>query len=221
MVFRRRVPRATILFLLAAIGCAFGAFAMMRGYAARLEALRPAVGPVVPVVVAAAPVERGATILSDDLRVAELPATVAPPGAFGDPAHAVGRTTLTAFGEGEAITPTRLVGGRGGPLAALVPPGLRAVPIVVQTVPAGLVRGDRIDVISTYGEGRMYSETVGHELEILVAPDAHDEGGATSVGVDGGGTQLVVLADTVTASRLARSSAASLLSIAVVGVDDG
>jgi Flp pilus assembly protein CpaB len=220
MVFRRRVPRATVLFLLASVGCAFAAFTLMRGYAARLEALRPAVGPVVPVVVAAGPVERGATILPDDVRVEEVPATVAPPGAFGDPAHAIGRTTLTALGEGEAVTPTRLVGGQGGPLASLVPPGLRAVPIVVQSVPGGLVRGDRVDVISTYGEGRMYSETVGHELEVLVAPE-EDTGGATSVGGDGGGTQLVVLADTATASRLARSSVASVLSIAVVGVDDG
>jgi Flp pilus assembly protein CpaB len=137
---------------------------------------------------------------------------------LGEPSDAVGETSLTALAAGEAVTPTRLVGGRGGELAALVPPGLRAVPIVVATVPEGLAAGDRVDVLSTYGEGRMYAETVGHELELLVAP-----GGETAASAAGtsGATQLVVLADTATATRLARSSVASVLSIAVVGVDDG
>jgi Flp pilus assembly protein CpaB len=220
MDLRRRPPRSTIVFALASVACALGAFSLMRGYAARLEALRPAVGPVVPVVVAADDVERGATLFSDDVEVIELPETVAPAAALREPTDAVGRTTLTAMAPGEAVTPTRLVGGTGGELAALVPPGLRAVPIVVSTVPGGLVAGDRIDVLATYGEGRMYAETVGRELELLVTPGA-DDGGASTAAGGSGGTELVVLADTATATRLARSAVASVLSIAVVGVADG
>jgi Flp pilus assembly protein CpaB len=216
MDLRRRPPRSTIVFLLASVACALGAFSLVRGYAERLEAFGPGAGPVVPVVVAAVDVERGATLLADDLEVIALPGSVAPPGVLREPSDAVGQTSLTALAAGEAVTPTRLVGGAGGELAALVPPGLRAVPIVVATVPEGLVAGDRIDVLSTYGEGRMYAETVGHELELLVAPGAGD----AAVG-GSGGTQLVVLADTATATRLARSSVASVLSIAIVGVDDG
>lgn len=227
-MFRRRPPRATVLLLAASVTCAIGAFALVRGYAARLDALRPAVGPPVPVVVAAGPVARGTTIAADDLAVIEVPGRFAPPHALADPAEAVGRTTLTALAAGEAVTPTRLVGGEGGPLARLVPPGLRAVPIVVASVPPGLVAGDRIDVLATYGEGRMYAETVGSELELLLAPGGEissaiaSGAGASGAGASGaGGTSLVVLADTATATRLARSSAASVLSIAVVGIEGG
>jgi Flp pilus assembly protein CpaB len=218
MVFRRRPPRSTVVFLVAAVACASGAFSLVRGYAARLEALRPAVGPLVPVVVTTGEIDRGETLFADDLEVVEVPSAAAPVGALGEPTPAIGRTTITAFAAGEAVSASRLVGGRGGELAALVPPGLRAVPIVVATVPDGLVAGDRIDVFSTYGEGRMYAETVGSELELLVAP-GDDAGGSSAVGGSSGGTQLVVLADTATATRLARSSVASVLSIAVIGTD--
>ena len=219
MVFRRRPPRSTVVFLVAAVACATGAFSLMRGYATRLEALRPAVGPPVPVVVTTGTVERGETLTIDDLAVVDLPTASAPVGALHEPTPAIGRTTLTAFAEGEAVSLSRLVGGSGGELAALVPPGLRAVPIVVPTVPEGLVVGDRIDVFATYGEGRMYAETVGSELELIVAPTEGSDA-SSAVGGSAGGAQLVVLADTATATRLARSSVASVLSIAVVGTDD-
>jgi len=219
MLFRRRPPRSAVLFALASIGCAVAAFSLMRGYAERIEALRPAVGPLVPVVVAASDLARGATIGSGEVEVVELPEPYVPEGAFRDVTDVVGRTTLTPLGPGEAVTPTRLVGAVGGELAAMVPPGLRAVPIEVAVVPDGLVAGDRIDVMATYGEGRMYTETVGRELELLVAPGGGDTDAA--VGGSGEGTSLVVLADTATAARIARSSVASVLSIAVVGVDDG
>ena len=219
MFLRRRPPRSTVVFLVAAAVCAFAAFSVMRGYAARLEALRPAAGPVVPVLVAAHDVERNATLTASDVEMAELPEAVAPVGALREPSDVIGRITITALAAGEAVTATRLVGGDGGELASLVPPGLRAVPIDVSAVPDGLVAGDRIDVLATYGEGRMYAETVGRELELLVTPG---DGGGSSVGGAGGeGTQLVVLADTATTTRLARSSVASVLSIAVVGVDGG
>lgn len=219
MVFRRRPPRSAVVFALASIACAFTAFSLMRGYAARLEALRPAVGPMVQVVVAAREVARGAAVTADDVEVAERPASLVPGGSFRDATGVIGRTTLTPFAIGEAVTRTRLVGGVGGALAAMIPPGLRAVPIEVGIVPDGLVAGDRIDVMATYGEGRMYTETVGRELELLVAPTGDEPSGG--VGGGSGGTPLVVLADTTTAARIARSSVASVLSIAVVGLDDG
>ena len=219
MFLRRRPPRSTLVFLIAAAGCAFGAFSLMRGYAVQLEALRPATGPVVPVLVAVHDVERNATLTAGDVEIAELPERVAPVGALREPTDAIGRITITALAAGEAVTVTRLVGGDGGDLASLVPPGLRAVPIEVASVPDGLVAGDRIDVLATYGEGRMYAETVGRELELLVAPGG--AGGSSVGGAAGDGTQLVVLADTATTTRLARSSVASVLSIAVVGVDGG
>ncbi|MGH2652519.1 MAG: hypothetical protein ACRDHK_15055, partial [Actinomycetota bacterium] len=62
-MFRRRWSPASKVFALLAVATGLGAF---RGYAARLEALRPVVGTPTPVVVAAGYIERG-TVLTESL----------------------------------------------------------------------------------------------------------------------------------------------------------
>ena len=59
--------------------------------AARVEALAPAIGPPVPVVVAAGDVERGTQLTPMMLSLAEVPRAYAPPGALVSPSQAVGR----------------------------------------------------------------------------------------------------------------------------------
>jgi pilus assembly protein CpaB len=218
-MWRRRLPRSSKLLLVAAVACALAAGSIVRSYAARIEATRPFLGPPRPVVVAARPVARGAAIGADDVRLAEVPAAVAPPGALDGVAEAIGRVALTDLAPGEAIASNRLSGGAGGALAALVPPGLRAVTVPLPVVPDGLAAGDRVDVIATYGEGRAYAETVGPALEVLRV-GGQDAGGAFGGGTGGGGS-LVLLVDPATATRLARASAFAVLSIAVVGAEDG
>jgi pilus assembly protein CpaB len=217
-MWRRRLPRSTKVFLALAIVCGTAAFAIVRGYAAKLEALRPAVGPPVPVVVAARPVTRGAILAEDDLEVASAPEAFVPSVAVGTLDEVAGRITLTDLAVGEVVTSTRLAGDRTGPISALVPPGLRAVAVSVTAGIDGLVAGDRVDVIATYGGDRAYAETVGEALEVLRAP-----GGAEAddpfAGAGGRGAALVLLVDPDTAEQLARASAFAALSIAVVGPD--
>jgi pilus assembly protein CpaB len=213
MRWRRRWPRSTKLFLAAGLLCALGAGAIVHGSVSRSRAAFAVTGPPVPVVVAARSVARGDALTGDDLVIGSLPGGTVPPGAFHDLAGILGRITLTDLAPGEVVTITRLAPG-AGPLAALVPPGLRAVPIVVPVLPPGLVPGDRVDVMATFGEGRTYTETAGRDLEILVVPGNSSTSG---LGAGAGGSVLVVLADTLTTSRIARASGFAVLSVAVVG----
>lgn len=214
-MWKRRWPRAAKVYLVVALLCAASAASIVRSSTASVRATQAAVGPPVPVVVAATPVVRGTELTIAHLEVRQLPATLAPPGAVADPGSVAGRIVLTDLLPGEAVTMTRVAGEGAGPLAALVPPGLRAVAVAVPVLPPGLVAGDRVDVLATYGEGRTYTETVGRTLEILVAPDASGPG-RQAFGA-AGGVGLVLLADVATAARLARAAGFSIMSVAVVG----
>jgi len=201
--------------VLVALLCAAGAASIVHGSASSVRQATAAVGPPVPVVVAAVPVVRGTALALSDVEVLPVPASLAPPGAVADPGSVVNRIVLTDLAPSEAVTQTRLAPEGAGPLAALVPPGLRAVALAVPVLPPGLVAGDRVDVLATYGEGRTYTETVGTALEILVPPDAGGSDGQELGGASGAG--LVLLADVATASRLARAAGFSIMSVAVVG----
>ena len=81
---------------------------------------------------------------------------------------------IADLAEGEILTKTRLSSAGTGPVAALVPAGLRAF-VLPAGPPAGTVRsGDEIDVLATYGAnaGRPYTETVASGLEVLDVVEA-------------------------------------------------
>ena len=103
------------------------------------------------------------------------------------------------------MTATRLALAGTGPVAAQVPPGLRAFVLPVGP-PAGTVRpGDRVDVVATYGAngGRPYTDTVATALEVIDVVD----GGAPAVAgssAASSGPPIVVLSDPLTVEGLAR-----------------
>ncbi len=197
-----------------ALASGIGACSVMRGYAAQLEALRPAVGASVPVVEATRDVARGSVLGAEDVALVSVPQTFVPPVALQEPADALGRVTLTDLAAGELVTATRISAGGVGPLAALVPPGLRAVSVSIASPLPGLAPGDRVDVIASVGRGRSYADTVADGLEVLRPPDA----AGTSFGA-GPGTTVILLADPDTAERLARAGGYASLSLAVMGED--
>jgi Flp pilus assembly protein CpaB len=126
-------------------------------------------------------------------------------------AAAVGRTLLAGLAEGEPLTRTRM-GTVGGPVASLVPGGLRAF-VVPSGMPADVVRaGDRVDVLATFGGQRPYTDTVGSNLEVLAVIEQPagviDAGGAD-------GPALVLLVSPETAERLAHAAAFGRLSVAI------
>ena len=213
----RRWSTASSLFALLAVASGVAAFAIVRGYASRLDALRPVVGRPVPVVLAAADLTRGTSIGASMLRAAPLPSTLAPPGSFPDLTELEGRVLLTDVMEGEAITRTRLAARSVGPVAALVDPGLRAA-VVDSGFPPGAVRpGDRVDVLATYGGERPHTETVASELKVLRVMSPSPSG---AVGSGTGAPSLVLLVTSLDAERLAYAQAFADLAVSIAPAEE-
>jgi len=214
MFVRRWSLRSKALALLA-VAAGIGSFAIVRGYAAELDALRPELGDRVPVVVAGRALVRGAVLAEEDLRVERIPSAYAPPGVFGAAGAVAGRTLATDLAAGEAVTRTR-IGGAGGPVASLVTSGLRAF-VVTSGLPSGVLEpGDRVDVIATFGGPRPYTDTVGSGLEVLsiVEDDAgtFEAGGST-------GPSLVLLVSAATAEELAHATAFGRVTVTIAAVE--
>lgn len=213
-MFRRRWSRASKVLALLAVATGLGAYGLVRGYAARLEALRPAVGTPTAVVVAAQPIERGTVLAESLLRVAEMPSAFAPPGALRSLEQAVGQTAASDLAEGEAVTRTRLGAAEAGPIASLVPSGLRAFPVEAGVPPGSVRPGDRVDVFATFGGPNPHTETVATGLEVLLVLGG-DEAGGTSLTASGSGPSLVLLVSPDEAERLAFATAFADLAVAI------
>jgi pilus assembly protein CpaB len=219
-MFRRRWPLASKV--LVAVGVMLGAlaFLVVRGYQDRVEALHPAVGAPVAVVTAATDLIRGTTLSDDLLTGSSVPSAFAPPGAVRDAASIVGRVLESDVAAGEIITRSRLAGSAVGPVAALVPDGLRAV-IVSGGLPAGTLRaGDRVEVFATYGGGRPHTELVATDLEVVrVLSDAAAEPGIGGATTGDAGVALVLLVDGDAAARLAYAKTFGQLQLAILAPD--
>ena len=220
---RRRWSPASKVFGVMAVLLGGAAFLVVRGYEARVEALAPALGEPVRVVVATAGLPRGTVLVSGMLREATYPSRYTPPGAVHEVERAAGRTLIAAMAPGEPLTHTRLAPIRTGPVAALVPPGLRAF-AVVTSLPRGSVRpGDRVDVLATFAGGQPHTETVASGVEVLTVLAANGVGGGEGLGdapaafESGPGQTLILLMSPDRAEQLAYARAFADLSISVDG----
>ncbi|HJP66289.1 MAG TPA: Flp pilus assembly protein CpaB [Actinomycetota bacterium] len=170
MLGRRIWSRSSRLYLGASVVLAALAGAKIQTYANHAGRAAEPSGPLTRVAVAAEPVHRGDAVTASSLRLLSMPAAYAPPGAVGSIDEAAGRVALTDLAPGEVVTDTRLVRVRAGPVASLVPPGLRAF-AVPTTLPPSIVRqGDHVDILATYGSGgsQPRTETVVQGVEILL-----------------------------------------------------
>lgn len=141
-------------------------------------------GPSVAVVVARTAISRGQVVRPPALRLTRIPRVYAPPGAFTNIRQASGRVALTDLAAGEAATITRLARVRAGPVASLIPEGLRAF-AVPSSLPAGtVVAGDRVDILATYGGGggQPHTETVVSGVEILLVLSPSSAEGSPAAG---------------------------------------
>jgi pilus assembly protein CpaB len=198
-------------------------FLLVHGYAEKARSLSRTLGTPVGVLVAAEDLPRGAMLDASLLRPASYPETYLPPNAMRNAEEATGRVLLAPLAEGEPLTETRLAPRGAGPVASLVPEGLRAV-TVEAPFPLGSIRpGDRVDVLATFGGGRPYTETVVTEVQVLVV--VSPEGGATSgpLGsapeVAGGSVEsaLILLVSPEDAEGIAYARAFADLSVSVAG----
>lgn len=161
---RRRRPRASKVLAVLSLVLAAGATLILRGHLARLEARARSVEDVVPVVLAETGLPRGTVVTAGMIRTERIPDRYAPPGAIRSQGSAVGRTLAADLTLGEVLTEHRLA--RAGPVAALVPDGLRAIPISVPLPPGAVAPGDRVDVLATFA-GPPHAEIVVPEAEVL------------------------------------------------------
>jgi pilus assembly protein CpaB len=205
---RRKRPRSSQVLAFLSLVLAAVATLALRGHLLRLEARAHASGPGGPVVVAASDLDRGTVLQPGMVKVEDVPARFQPPGALADPAQVAGRTLAAEVAAGEAITATRLA-PPGGPVASLVPDGLRAVPVAVFLPPGTVVPGDRVDVLATFATGQPYTETVVSGAEVLrvTAGAAPDDLGAAAT--------LLLLVGPEDAERVAYARSFADLSVAI------
>lgn len=217
-MLRRRWPIASKILMLFAVLLGSLAFVLVRGYQDRVEALRPAVGPMVPIVVVGEDLARGSVLNETMLEESSMPESFVPPGAVASPAAAAGRVLTADIAAGEVLTSSRLSVPEAGPIASLVPEGLRAM-LIAAPLPANALRpGDHVDVYATYGGGQPHTELAASALEVLriIAGSSGGEGiaGATS---STDGITLVLLVDEAAAERLAYARSFAQLSVAILG----
>jgi Flp pilus assembly protein CpaB len=208
---RRKRPRSSKLLFALSLVLAAAATLILRGHLIRLEATARAAGPGDPVVVAVTDLARGTLLHESSLSVRSMPVTHHPPGAITGLEEAAGRMLAADVLAGEPLTEARLAGD-GGPVAALVPAGLRAAPVAVPAAPGLLAPGDRVDVLATFAGGRPHTETVAPGVEVLSILDGGPnafEGVAT----------LVLLVSPDAAETLAYARSFAELTVSVVGTD--
>lgn len=202
----RKRPRAAVALMVLSVVLGLMATGALRGHLARLEARAREPGDLVPVVTAGADLPRGTVITADMLVSSEVPSAYVPPGAVRAPEEAVGRTLAADVTSGEVLTAVRLA--RAGPVAALVPAGLRAVPVTAAFPPGLIAPGDRVDVLSI-AAGAPFAETVAAGAEVLLVADAERPEGLGPI------TTVVLLVSPGVAAGLARARTIGELTLVV------
>lgn len=129
-----------------------------------------------PLVVAARDIARGTTIGEKDLTVVVRPRGMAHKFSMMRAEDALGRVALSQFLEGEPLLEPKLApkkGGRG--LAALIPPGMRAVTIqatrVGSNVAGFILPGNKVDVLLNLRGGQDDGTGGGSTTTLLQAVD--------------------------------------------------
>jgi pilus assembly protein CpaB len=217
---RRRWTRSSRLYLAASVALALIVGFRIHDYTEQARAATATLGQPVSVLVATARVPRGSRLSPNQVRVSLIPKTYAPPGALHSISQAAGRVALTDLAPGEAVTDTRLARVRAGPVASLVPPGLRAFAVPSSLPPGTLRAGDHVDVLATFGSGQPYTETVVEGVEVLFVL-SEVPAGADGLGLDvaaagaSSGTTLIVLVAPEQQERLAFARAFASLEVAI------
>lgn len=132
--------------------------------------------PGVDVVLATNDVQVGAKLGDRDIRIARIPASVAPPEAYHSTSTIIGRGVILPIQRGEFILPSKLAAANAGSgLPALIPPGMRAMSVRVNEVVAVagfVVPGTRVDVLLTgnpTGANESQTTTVLENVAVIAA----------------------------------------------------
>jgi pilus assembly protein CpaB len=221
---RHGALRATLFLVLALVAAVGSAVLLTRYMEARTAAARV---PTVKVVVAAVHLPAGSEIRRENLQAIDWPVASRPEGTFEDPALLEGKVVSASVAKGEAILPSRLAGSDAGAgLAALLPPGMRAVAVRVDDVVgvAGFLHpGDSVDVIATLrGDGsqnQTSSKVILQNIKVLaVGKDLDHHGKASEKVVQA--TVATLMVDAEQSERLALAAAQGKILLTLRGGGD-
>ncbi|MDP8955802.1 MAG: Flp pilus assembly protein CpaB [Actinomycetota bacterium] len=226
---RSRSSRLSWVYLAASVILAVVAGVMAHSYLRRLAASAGSSGPRIPVLVVAQDVPRGTPIAAAHVSVAEMPKAYVPPRPLSNVSQAAGRVALGDLLKGDVVTDHRLARVRAGPVASLVPEGLRAF-AVPTSLPQGTVRaGDHVDVLATFASGQPHTEVVVSGVEVLFvvrggefggAPDEQSRFDAVAAG-NSASTTLIILVAPEQEERLAFARAFANLEVAIAPAYEG
>ena len=143
-----RLRRSPLPFWVLSLALAAGTGLTVSRLVGEASARAARLGGLVDVAVAARPVEPGDVVRVADVAVRRLPAGALPDAPVA--ASPAGRVALVPIVTGEVLLAAKLApeGLRG--VAALVPPGQRALAVPVDRGGLTLRPGDRVDVLATF-----------------------------------------------------------------------
>jgi Flp pilus assembly protein CpaB len=220
---RRRRSRSSRLYIVVSVVLAVVAGVAVHAHLSRVAVATGRGGEYRTVVVASGPIHRGATIRRQNLRPIRFPEAYAPPGSFSGVDQAAGRVALADLARGEAVTETRLARVRAGPVASLIPQGLRAFAVPTSLPLGSLAAGDRVDILATYSGGEPHTETVVTGVEVLFVLGRSSSHSGPSTGLDldaaaagaGDSITLILLVSSDQEERLAFARAFADLQVAI------
>src|SRR6266478_6491501 len=143
----------TRLLLIGFVALSLGAFVAFAVYKNLLSKSGANNEPGMDVALAANDLKVGDRLEERDIRVARVPVSLIPPGAFRAGAPIAGRGIVLPVSKGEFILSSKLAPEKAGSgLPSMIPPGMRAVSVRVNEVVAVagfVVPGTRVDVLLT------------------------------------------------------------------------
>jgi Flp pilus assembly protein CpaB len=197
-----RLRRSPVLFWTAAGAVALLTATTVSGLVGRAADRAAELGGLREVAVAARAVAAGSVVQPADVARRRLPAALVPAAA---PARSPrGRVALVDLAEGEVLLASRLAPEGVDGVAALLPEGMRAVAVPVDSARLPLQRGHRVDVLATF-------ETV----EPTAAPTVPVALAALVLSTDDDAVTLAVTPDE--APRVAFAITRGLVTLALTG----
>ena len=206
----RRLTRSAPVYWAAVVALAAVTGLTAARLVGRAEAAAARYGSLRPVVVATRPVAMGTVLRPADVSVRDLPASFLPERHVAATADAVGRTAVVALFPGVPLVAGHLAPDGVQGVAALLPPGSRAVSVPGGGASAPVRTGDVVDVLATFDPSASASPAAAAEPTFAVAVSA--------LVVDVGDDSATVAVGPEEAKRVAFAVAHGVVTLAVVPV---
>jgi len=207
----RAIRRSSIVWWVAAIALGLLTASVVGDAVGRATRAADAWGSSQSVWVVRRAVAAGDVFVSSDVALTDRPRGVVPEGALDAAASPVGEATRVSVRPGEVVLTERLAGRGAHGIAAMVPPGFRAIALRNDEALPVVRQGDRVDVLATFDVG----DTAG---------GASDDGAAPSFAVASDAEVLTVTSSTITlavderdAPRVAFALAKAAVTLALRG----